>query len=244
MTGEDLQEQSHVLGRLGQRADLVETAGEGHQPIAAHAAVGRLQAGHAAQPRRAADRTAGVGADGKRRHPRGHAGRRPAAGTAGNPRQIPRIMRGMEGRVLVRPAHGELVHVRLADQHGIGRLQPGDHRGVVGRAEVLQDSRGAGRRLALRAEHVLDRHRQPGQAAQGLTGRPAAIDLFRPGQRRLGIDSQEGPHAAVVAFDLVEIGPRQFDGRDSSGGQIGQVIGGGAVDQRHDALITSTAGTR
>ena len=171
VSGEDLQEQSHVFGRLRQGADLVETAGEGHQPIAAHAAVGGLQPGDAAERRRAADRAASVGADGKRRHPRGHAGGRPAAGTAGNPREVPGIMRGMKGRVLVRPAHGELVHVRLADQHGVGRLQPGDDRRVVGRAEVLQDSRCAGRRLALRAEHVLDRHGQSGQAAQRLAGR-------------------------------------------------------------------------
>ena len=140
----------------------------------------------------------------------------------------------MKGRVLARPAHGKLVHVGLADQHGIGRLQSGDHGGVVGRAKVLQDPRPAGRRFALRAEHVFDRHGQPGQAAQWFTGRPAAIDSTRLGERRLGIDAQEGSNPAVMAIDLIEIGPSEFHARDSSGGQIGKVIGGGAVDEGHD----------
>lgn len=143
-------------------------------------------------------------------------------------------MRRVKGRVLVRPAHGELVHVSLADQHGIGRLQPGDRGGVIGRAEVLQDSRCTGRQFALRAEHVLDRHRQPGQTAQRLTGRPAAIDFFRSLKSCLGGDPQKGPHAIVVALDLVKVSPRQFYGRDASGRQIGQMFCGGAISQRHD----------
>ena len=111
---------------------------------------------------------------------------------------------GEEGRVLVRPAHGELVHVGPADQHGVGRLQPGDDRGVVGRAEVFQHPRGAGGRLALRAEHVLDGHRQPGQAAQRLARLAAAVDLLGLGQGRGRIDPQERPHRAVVPLDAVQ----------------------------------------
>ncbi len=78
-------------------------------------------------------------------------------------------------------------------KHGVGRLQPGDDRGVVGRAEVLQHPRGAGGRLALRAEHVLDGHRQSGQPSQRLARLAAAVDLLglRQGGRR--IDPQERP---------------------------------------------------
>ena len=54
---------------------------------------------------------------------------------------------------------------------------------------------------------------------------------------RLRIDSQESPDVTVVTINLIKIGPCQFHGRDSSGGQIGQVIRGGAVDQRHGFLL-------
>ncbi len=46
-----------------ERPDLVEAAGERDQPVAADAAVRRLDADHAAQRRRLADRAAGVGAE-------------------------------------------------------------------------------------------------------------------------------------------------------------------------------------
>ena len=177
------------------------------------------------RPAGATDRAAGVAADGQRRHPRGHGGGRAAAGAAGHARQVPGIVGGEEGRVLVRPAHGELVHVGPADQHGVGRLQPGDDRGVVGRAEVRQHPRGAGGRLALRAEHVLDGHRQPGQRPQRLAGLAAAVDRFGLGQGRGGIGAcrpggdgrfvrpgpgpppdppAERPHRPIVPLDAVQ----------------------------------------
>ena len=205
MPGDDFHEQSDVFNRVSQRADLVETAGEGHQPKAAHSAVGRLQPGDAAESGRAADGPARIGADGKRGHARGDAGGRATAGAAGNSREVPRIVRGVEGRVLVRAAHGELVHVRLADEHGVGRLQTGDHGGIVGRAEVLQHPRSAGRRLALRAENVFHSHGQSAQAADGPAGGAAAIDLFRSREGRLRIDAEKGPYAAVVPLDLLKI---------------------------------------
>ncbi len=193
------------------RADLVETAGEGDQPEAAHAAVGRLQPGDAAQARPGSGRNRRYRCRWKagpcrrpRRPPRRRWSRRESA-------QGPTDCAWEKGRVLVRSAHRELVHVRFADQHGIGRLQPGDHRGVVRRAEVLQHPRGAGRRFALRAEHVLDGHGQAAQSADGLPGGAAAIDFLCSGERRLGIHSQKCLDAAVVAFDLIEIRPRQFD---------------------------------
>ena len=79
VAGEHFQQQGAVFGRVPQRADLIERAGERDQAIAADAAVGRLQAGDAAERRRLADRAAGVGADRERRHARRQARRRPAA---------------------------------------------------------------------------------------------------------------------------------------------------------------------
>ena len=99
------------------------------RPIARHAAVGRLEADDAAQAGRLADRAAGVGAQRQRRLAGRHRRRRAAAGAAGDALQVPGIARHLEGAVLRGRAHGELVHVGLAEQHGVGLLQPGDRRG-------------------------------------------------------------------------------------------------------------------
>ena len=200
MAGQHFQQQRAIFGRLAHRPDLVEAAGEGDQAVAAHAAVGRLQAGDAAQAGRDS------GSSRRCRCPR-PAGAMRAATAAAEPPLLPPGMRdrsqglcvGKEGRVLVRPAHGELVHVGPADQHGVGRLQLGHDRGVVGRAEVFQHPRGAGGRLALRAEHVLDGHRQSGQPPKRLARLAAAVDFLGPRQGGRRIDPQERLHAAVVA---------------------------------------------
>ena len=148
-----------VGGRAGHRADLVEARGEGHEAAAADAAVGGLEAGDAAQAGRLADRAARVGADRHGRHVGGHAGGRAAARAARGPREIPGIVHRAEGGVFVRAAHRELVHVRLADDHGVGLPQPGHHVGVVRRPEAGEHLRGAGRGLVGRAERVLHARR-------------------------------------------------------------------------------------
>ena len=64
-------------------------------------------------------------------------------------------------------AHGELVHVGLADEDGVGGAQPLDGRRVVGRNEVFEDFRAAGGAPAADAEDVLERQgnaRQPPQS--------------------------------------------------------------------------------
>ena len=167
MAGQHFQQQRGVFGRVGQRADLVEAAGERHQPVAADAAVGRLHPGHAAQAGRLADRAAGVAAD--------RQGAMPAATQAAAPpleppgvRRGPRVARELKGRVLGRAAHGELVHVRAAEQHGVGGLELGDDRGVVRRAEVLQHPRGAGGRLAAVQSRSLTATGSPASRPTGL----------------------------------------------------------------------------
>ena len=181
------------------------------------------------RPAGTADRAARIGAHGQRRHACGHAGRRAAAGAAGYAGQVPGVVRGEEGRVFVRPAHGELVHVGPADQHGVGRLQLGNDRGVVGRAEVFQHPRGTGGRLALRAKHVFDGHRQTGQQAQGLAGLAAAVDFLGLGERGGRIDPQEGPHRAVVPFDAVQAPTGEFRRGDFARGELPDQFGGGQI---------------
>ena len=75
-------DEGRVFDGEGEGADLVERGGEGHEPVAAHATPGGLEADDAAERRGLADRAAGVGAEGDGHHPRGHRGGRPARGAA------------------------------------------------------------------------------------------------------------------------------------------------------------------
>ena len=62
------------------------------------------------------------------------------------------IARRLVGAVLGRRAHGELVHVRLADQDRVGLRSRVDDVGIVRRHEVSQHLAAAGGRLAARCK--------------------------------------------------------------------------------------------
>ena len=114
----EVHRQGAVAHVPGQGPDLVQGAGEGHQPEAADPAVGGLQSRHAAEAGRLADAAAGVRAQGEEALAGGHRGRRAARGAARHAPQVPGVVSGKEARVLGRGAHGELVHVGLADHDG------------------------------------------------------------------------------------------------------------------------------
>ena len=109
------EQQRRVGDVAGQRPALVERGGEGDHPVARDRPVGRLQADDPAERRRLADRAAGVGADRAGRQAAGDDRRRAAGGAAGNALAVPRVEHRPVGRVLVRGAHRELVHVGLAE---------------------------------------------------------------------------------------------------------------------------------
>src|SRR5207244_11198537 len=124
-------------------------------PVAA--AVGRREAGGAADRRRLLDRAARVGAERPRSEAGAHGRGRAAARAAGHARGIPRVVRRAEGRVLGRGAHRELVGVRLAEDAEAVRLEPLDDGRVVDREVALEDPGARRRRDALRPDHVLER---------------------------------------------------------------------------------------
>jgi hypothetical protein len=64
----------------------------------------------------------------------------PPLGPAWDPLGIPWIPRRAERGVLGGRSHGELVAIRLADDHGAGLIEFVDHRGVVGRDVVPSTS--------------------------------------------------------------------------------------------------------
>ncbi len=174
VAGDRFEQKRGVFHRVGHWTDLVETAGERDQTIAAHPAIGRFHADDAAEPGRLTDRAAGVGADRQRHHPRRHTRRRPAARTAGRALEVPRIVRHLKGGVLGRAAHRELVHIRATEQHRSLGLELGDDGRIVGRTKIGQHPRSASCQLAAFAEQVLHRDRQPAQATDRLLSWPAA----------------------------------------------------------------------
>ena len=137
------QQQRGVGHVAGQRAGLVERRGEGDHPVARDRAVGGLEPDDPAQRGGLADRAAGVGADRPRRRARPPP-RRPSRPTSrpARVRRVPGVRDRPEARVLVRRAHRELVHVRLAEQRGARPRSGLRTRGRrVGRPVALEDPR-------------------------------------------------------------------------------------------------------
>ena len=233
VAGDRLHHQGTVGSRPGQGADLVEARGEGDQSPPADPPVGRLEAGDAAEPGGLADGAAGVGADRHRRQIRRDAGGGAAAGAARGPLQIPGVADRPIGRVFVGTPHRELVHVGLADDHSIGRSQPGDRIGVIGRLVAGQHPGAAGGRHVDRAERVLDGDRQAGQRAQGVAGRPSRVDLLRLGDRRPAVRRQKGVDRAVERRDPIQKGFCACPGSQVSPPDGGDQFDGGEFGGLH-----------
>ena len=97
----------------------------------------------------------------------------------GTPLGVPWIAAHLIGAVLRGRTHGELVHVGLAEEHGVFGFQALDHMRIVWRDEVAQNPGRTGRDDASGAEHVLDGHGHAGQFAERLAGLALRIDGCR-----------------------------------------------------------------
>ena len=199
VAADDLEQQRGVRDGRRERTDLIEAAGERDEPVARHAAVGRLHADDAAQRRRLADRAAGVAAERQRGEAGGDRRRAAAARAAGDPGRVVRVAGGAERRVLGGAAHGELVEVGLADDDAAGGDDALDHGGVVGRAPAFEDLRRARRGDAPRAHVVLQRDRHAGERTRVLALRDGEVD--RVGGRR-------APRRAVTRLKACSSGSR------------------------------------
>jgi hypothetical protein len=130
-----------------------------------------------------------------------------------------------EGGVFVGAPHRELVHVRLADDHGVGPPQPGHRVGVVGRPVAGQHPRGAGGGEVGRAEGVFDGDGESGEGPERLAGLAAGVDRGRLVEGPLTIHGQKGVHPTIHRRDPVEKGLGAGHGR-----QVARPHGGDQVD--------------
>ena len=144
--------------------------------------------------------------------PRGERGGAAAGRAAGDVPGLPGIADGPVEGVLARDAPGELVQVRLADDHGAGVDDP-LHRARGARRHVVAEQRRAvGRAHARGVEQVLGRERNAGERAQAaLPGQRARVR-----ERALAVDRDErvelGPR-----LDAVEVVRDDLLGRDLAG---------------------------
>jgi hypothetical protein len=213
-----VQQGSRIARIAGQRADLVERRREGDDPVAAHPPVSRLHADDPRERRRLADRAARVGPDPEWHVIRRDGRRRPAAAAAGDAVEIPRIRRRPEGRVLRGRAHRELVHVRLAEDHGSSVAQAlGDVRVVRGDI-ALQDPRASGALTARHRDEVLQgdwdsekrvERRGGGRAIAAGRRKP---DVGRVGflERPTAVDRQPRVQGVVLALGDVQMRPDEL----------------------------------
>ncbi len=233
-------EQERRVGDVpGQRAALVERGGEGDHPVAGDRAVGGLHADDPAERGRLADRAAGVGADRAGREAARDGRRGAAGGAAGDAARVPGVEHRAVARVLVRGAHRELVHVRLAEHPRARLAQPADRRRRIGRAVALQDPRARGGRDSLGAEDVLDGDGNPAQRAiarfLGFLGRPeVGVERVPGGGLAVGVEVLVGREVAG-ADPLGRLGDREIDqlrahlrlwrgDAEGAGGRVGRAL--------------------
>ena len=148
----------------------------------------------------------------QRRLERGDRGGGAAAGAAGDPVEVPRVVGGAVRRVLGGGAHRELVHVGLAEDRQAGGAQPGDDGGVVRRHPALEDLRAAGGGQPAGGQHVLDRDRDAVERRwRGCRRRGARRTAAACASAPSRVDVEEGVDGAVDRGDPVEVGPGQLD---------------------------------
>ena len=122
--------------------------------------------------------------------------------------------------MLGRGAHRELVHVRLAQDHGARGPQPLGDVGVIRREVALEDPRTGGHRPALDRDEVLERDRDaeerlapaPEMAAHvclAAQSRELPVRLLRRGERRLRVEMEPRVERAVLPLGAIQVCPRQ-----------------------------------
>ena len=210
------QDDGAVLRVAAHRPDLVERRARSHHAVAAHAAERRAQADETAADRRRQDRSAGVGSDREADEARGGRGAWTRRRSARSFRRVPRIVRASAGPLI---AERELAGRELRDEHGAGRVQPRDDRGVLIERLRRERRRAPARRRALRRDDVLDAVRNAVQRTEVAAGAQPPVRLG--GFRHRTLFGQRG-HAiqhAVVTLQSGQVHRRQFLRRHLPGAQ-------------------------
>jgi hypothetical protein len=135
----------------------------------------------------------------------------PSAAKAGNPVEVPGIARDAPGGILGGRAHGKLVHVGAAHEHGAGCAELGDDGGVVGRDVALEDFRRAGAGIAPDVDDIFNRDGHAAEGEAGLCGVGLGAGLF---EVEVKIGFELGIDRLYALGELVD----DFAGAEGAGG--------------------------
>ncbi len=165
--------------------------GFGNVPFGGHGLVGRAQPVDPGARGGVPDRSAVVAADRERHQSAGYRSRAAATRPARRSRRVLRVTRRPEQPIVGAGSQRELGAVRLADQDGTRRPQPGHDLGV-GRRDVFGEHEAAGRRAHPRGrDRVLHRERHPRERSGIVAARDERVDPRRGGPRRRGSDGDD-----------------------------------------------------
>ena len=187
----------------------------GRTPDAAAQAVGRLDAGDAAERRRAADGAAGIRAGAAQDQPGGDRRAGAGRGAGGEVVGVPRVARRRPGQVEARAAHGEFVRGELAqhDRAGVGQLL---HRGGVCRPAPSPAAAWSARwwrcRRCRRCPCARSGCRRAGRGARPASMRSSAARASA--MRAVRRHQDEGVEAWSSGRDAVQAVLRQLDRRE------------------------------
>ena len=189
----------------------------GDQAVARDTTVARFNGADAAERRRLADAAAGISAQRSQSQIRRHRRRAAAAAAAGHPLDIPGIARREVGAVLSRRAHGEFVHIQLAQHHRARLAQPSDSRGVKDRLVAFENLGAAGGLDAFGGQHIFQR--RWGCPATACRRRQRAPDQPPPPAPRaqIGRDRQISADGWVDRFNALQMRLGQFARADLAG---------------------------
>ena len=142
-TADGVQYQRSVGYVTGDRSDLVQGGSEGYAAITGYTAIGGLNANAAVEGSRLTNGAAGIGAQSPNSFASSNRSSAAAGGATGNALQIPRVM----GRTIVGGfgggAHGEFVHIGLAEENGFVSTQIFNNMGIINRHYIAQHFRRA-----------------------------------------------------------------------------------------------------
>ena len=230
MAPDHVVQQTSIQHRARDRADLVEAGRERDRTVPADAAVRGLEPDGAGHVGGLADGPARVGTESQRGFERRDGRGGASAGTPGDPVEIPRIVRRSVRGVLGGGAHGELVHVGLAERNESRRTRSGDDGRIERRQVALEDAGSTRGRHVGRDEHVLDGERDARHRSEYLAGRAATVDVGRDLQCVIA-HVQEGMDVGIHRGDPVEVRLGRLDARDLARRQLRCEVCGGEADQ-------------
>ena len=126
---------------------------------------------------------------------------------------IPGVTSRAKGAVLVGAAHGELIHVQLADNDGFLLLDAGNGRSVVRGDVIIQNARRTGGTQSGGIEDVFCCDRQPRQGLCLAIG-DSLISRLRFGERRFVADGDKSVEGRIGRRNAVKVSLCDLDRRD------------------------------